>query len=323
MVNLSGMCKVSSLLWVLLIFLSNDATAQDTYEGQVMEKDSMTAISSVSVTLVKEKIVVKTNARGYFRIDSENGVPNDTLVFTSVGYLTYNVAVSDFVNNGTIIMEYSNVRLNQVDINARKLKTRRLNAFDLGDIKKDRDYTPNPYSSHYAYAKLFDAPELNFILTTIEFGRTVYGPAGFARVKSNPYTRFLIHIMSVNQQSGKPDEVLLSKQISLDDNSTWITIDMSKEAIPISTKNFFIAVEWLRIPYNEVVKLENAPRLERVTKKGKEIIASVSQYRMLYQPALVTYKKKKRPPSFIKDRKGRWIENTAGDEVALSATVKI
>ena len=333
MVKLSGICKVSYILCVLLIFLLNDAIAQDTYEGQVMEKDSMTAISSVSVTLVKEKIVVKTNARGYFRIDSENGVPNDTLVFTSVGYLTYNVAVSDFVNNSFIIMNPSSTALKQVDVTVRNLKTLRLNAFGLQILKKDRDmsvppfkpYIPKPYTTTYIYAKLFSSPEPNFTLMNIEFGRTVFDDPFYPilpTTKSNPRTKFFIHIMSVESQSGKPLKSIFTKQISLTENGKWVTIDLSKDNIDMPSKQFFIAIEWLRIPYNEIVQLGQTPRVRRLKKNGDQITEDVSQYKVLYQPALVEYKHSNKPRSYIKDIQGNWQEEAQGLDVALSATIK-
>jgi hypothetical protein len=319
--------KNKALLSSVILFFTflGSAQAQVLYEGQVIDKTTQSGIPFVNVGLIKAKLVAQTNQQGYFKIDAQDTVQNDTLIFSSVGYQTLRLPISNYLGNTLIELLPTNVSLEQVDITNRKLKVKRLNAFDLGKIRKDRVQTPRPYTAQYTHAKLFDAPEENVLLTKIELGRTVFDNPTYPLmplVKSNPKTRFQIHIMSVNPTLNTPDKVLFTKEVSLNDNAVWVTIDVSKEEIVLDKKQFFIAVQWLRIPYNEVIKLEWAPKVRALRKNGKQVHEDISQYRTLYQPALVKYAAEQPSPSFVKDPRGNWILYRGNEEIALSATVQ-
>ncbi len=315
--------KVLSLL-VLFIICSKLAPAQSILEGQVIDKTTQERISSVTVALSQAKISKQTNAQGYFRLETESATANDTLVFSSVGYNTLLIPVSGYRNNSIVSLQPSNESLEQVNVTKGKLKTERLNGFDLGKVKRDRGYTPQPFTSQFAYAKLFTIPQQNVFLSAIELGRTVFDDPEYPLmplVKTNPYTKFLVHILSVNPKSGLPDKLIFTKQVSLEDNSRWVTIDLTKDGIVIGPTTFFIAIEWLRIPYNELFQLEWAPRVRVVRKSGKQIYEDVSMYKALYQPALVTYESKNGSPSYTKQRQGNWVPYLDRD-VAFSAIIK-
>ncbi|MES2829856.1 MAG: carboxypeptidase-like regulatory domain-containing protein [Bacteroidota bacterium] len=311
-------------LTAFLILILSNVNAQNLLEGQVIDRVSKESIPAVTVTLIKAKISAQTNSMGYFKIESDNSLSGDTVVFSHVGYVTFRMPVSAYQGNSLILLQPSNATLDQVNITNSKLKILRLNEFDFSKIKKGQGYVPQPFTAQSAYAKLFEAPEENALLTKVELGRTVFHDPQYPQlplVKYNPRTRFLLHIMSVHSDSKMPDKTLFTKTVSLDDNGIWVTIDLSKDNIVLDRKEFFVAVEWLRIPYNEVFKLEWAPRVKAVKKNGTELLEDVSMYQTLYQPALVSYEGKKDDRSYIKYKRGKWILYP-GRDVALSATIK-
>ena len=324
---------IRRIIWsvAFMLLIIHSAGAQSIFEGQVMDKTTQLAIPSVTVSLLREKLTTSTNSQGYYKLDSELTVENDTLIFSSVGYISYRLPTSDYLPNVFILLQPSSTSLDQVDITRRKLETTRINGFDLGQIKRDLESAPTPFSSQFAYAKLFTAAKSNALLTKIELGRIAFESKTITKIspsqvmpliKSNPKTRFIIHVLSASPLSKSPDVILFSKLISLDDNFIWVTIDLSKEGIVLNEKDFFIAVEWLRIPYNEVVKLEWAPRVRKVKKDGEEILEDVSKYKMFYQPALASYESKETTPSFTKTNNGVWVRSLGSKEIALSASIK-
>src|SRR5215217_981654 len=294
--------------------------AQQFFEGQVINKISELPVSGVTVRLLKENFTASTNDRGYYKLNSENPVTGDTLVFSSVGYITFLLPVASYQKNALILLEASNESLNEVVVTDRKLKVLKLNNFSFANLKDQRDDPTNaksqhgskptqPFSTPYTFAKLFTAPDDNTILTTIELGRREFDESRYPQrplIMSNPNTRFRMHILSEAANTRKPGKVMFSTTVDLTDNALWVSIDLSKENLVIPWKRFFVAIEWLRIPYNELVKLEYAPKIRKVKKNGKSLLEDVSRYSILYQPALVAYRRKKPQESWIKTGTGDW-----------------
>lgn len=324
-----------TIIIVLNIFSCTLGKAQSIFEGQVLDSALQEPIASVTVTLLGKKIATSTTNQGYYKIVTEDNILSDTLSFSSIGYLTYRLPVSSYKPNSIIILKPSNANLAEVTITNRKLKQKRLNGFGLGQLVPDTIYVPTPYSTQYAFAKYFNAPNDNVILTTIEIGRIKFEVLRLEKLdaeskmepltpvtKTNPKTRFLVHILSVNPKSKLPDEVLLTKPIALDDNSIWVSVDLVAEKFVLKSKEFFVAIEWLRVPYNETFKLDWAPRVRTTKKNGKEKLEDVSQYITLYQPALASYPSTDLASSFIKNKDGLWVPALNDKEIALSAIIK-
>ncbi|RZK81293.1 MAG: carboxypeptidase-like regulatory domain-containing protein [Pedobacter sp.] len=318
------------LTLLLLVALTTHVCAQQNYSGQVLDQASNTPIPGVNVMLLKAKITTTTNKEGYFAIESDSIPSNDTLVFSYVGYTTYRIAASSFENNGIITLKGSNTSLEQVDITKRKIQTTRLNPFDIGNVSGLYSQVPIPNVTQYAYAKLFTSPNEGAKLLNIELGRRIFHhpppspETNFLRelAKTNPRTRFKVHILLADSVNAMPKQVVYTKSIELENFAKWVTIDLSAENIQVPGKHFFIAIEWLRIPLNEIVELGNFARIGKVKKNGFVVLDTVSQYKIHYQPAIVSYSTKLGPPYYTKDSRGNWILGYTGSELALSATIK-
>ena len=295
--------------------------SQVIYDGQVVDKDTELALPGVTVWLLKENVAASTNDQGYFNLTSINTLINDTLVFSSVGYHSFKLPVSAYKENLFLLLHPSNTNLQEVGITSRKLKDITLNKFVWADIADDKYVTP--FSTNYAFAKLFTAPNGNMVLKSVALARK---RRQHVPIKTTVNTRFLLNVMSVNRHTGEPDKILFSKTVSLTDNAQLIRLDLSTDKIVISDSQFYISIEWLRVPYNEVISMSSAPRVRKVTKKKKDIYESVTDYRTTYQPTLIAMLKKKGAVSWVKINRGKWIpQNSAtkntGIDVALSATV--
>jgi uncharacterized ubiquitin-like protein YukD len=281
------------ILLFILFFLPTLCLGQDVYEGQVINKATELVIPGVTVTLLKEKLATQTNERGYFRLSPDKTETNDTLQFSSVGYKTFKLAISAYQPQMFILLEASNTQLNEVLINNKKIKTITLGKFFNYDLKNiGWSYLYYHYTrvivQQAPLAKLFTAPNPNAILTGISMGRQDL-PASPSYATRNKFTTFLLHVMAEDADTGGPGKILFTKNVSLTDNSAWIDFDLTKEIIVIPSTKFFVAIEWMITPYNEIIEVSNTQKFDWVTKHGYQIFKDASDYRVSYQPFLVGY----------------------------------
>jgi hypothetical protein len=276
------------------------------------------------VRLIKENIRTTTNDQGFFRLLSEkDSIDNDTLSFSAVGYITVSIPVSDFHAQNIVILTPSTTVLQEVTITDRKRKKKVLNKFDLTNVKDaPPGYRTNAFvPANYFYAKLFTAPEQYCSLKKIQIGRRSFNsPTQVSRATGHARTRFLIHIMDVCS-AGMPGKILFTKTIELTNNSIWYVIDMAEDNITINDLQFYIAVEWLPIPYNEVIVYGSALKVRKLNRKGEQVHDSVPAYTTKFEPALIGHPRKTLPRALVKDPRGNWQEHNEFD-VALSATVE-
>ncbi|MFD2147183.1 hypothetical protein [Mucilaginibacter antarcticus] len=109
-------------------------------------------------------------------------------------------------------------------------------------------------------------------------------------VSTNKLTRFLLHVITPDTITGEPGKKLFTKEITLNDNSLRITFDLSNEKIILPNRKFFVAIEWIHAPVNEVVRLDIGEKVDKVKKDGSQkswmylnTILCISPFWCLYQ----------------------------------------
>lgn len=316
------------ILLLVLCSLPIICLGQSVYDGQVINSITDIAIPSVTVKLLRERAATQTNERGYFSLMYESHEKNDTLQFTCVGYKPFKLPVSAYLPHVLIALEAANTELNEVFINNKKVKQIILGRFLNYDLKNSGRsnlyyHATQVIVQRVPLAKLFTAPRANAILTSIALGRQDL-PTSPTYAVRNKYTKFLIHVMAEADVSG-PGDVLFTKTVSLSDNSARVDIDLSKEYIVIPSEKFYVAIEWLITPYNEIFEVSNSPKLDWTTKHGYQMLKDASEYRVSYQPFLIGYMNEKTlQPAVLYTKVGRGWQATQGYDswdVALSATV--
>jgi hypothetical protein len=324
MINL----KYQYILITILCLLPALCFAQQVYEGQVINKTTELAIPGVTIKLLQENIGTQTNQQGYFNIESEKPIANDTLQFSSVGYNTFKLPVSAYEPQMFITLEPSTTQLDEVRITNSKIKTITLGKFSHYDLKNISGagyiHLTKVVTSRTPLAKLFTAPQANGRLTGIALGRQDF-PTSPTFSTTNKFTTFLIHVIAQDTATGTPGKVLFTKTISLSDKSKWIDIDVTNDIIVIPGSNFFIAVEWMNIPYNEIIGINRTSKVDRLTKRGAQVLEDASEYRVYYQPFLIGYENEKtlKPAVLYTKIDNKWqITRQAASDVALSASVR-
>jgi hypothetical protein len=328
MLNLSYQ-KTLLIIVALLCLVPKLTRAQDVYDGQVINKVTELPIPGVTVILLKQKAATQTNERGYFSLSPEKPVANDTLQFSSVGYKTFKLPVSAYQPQMFILLEASNTQLNEVLISNKKIKTITLGRFLNYDLKNSGksglfSHTVRVVASPMPLAKLFTAPKANAILTGIAMGRQDLPESPTYAIR-NKFTTFLIHVMAQDTDTGGPGKVLFTKTVSLTDNSTRIDFDLTDRFLIIPGSKFFIAIEWMYIPYNEIISIGNADKVKRLTKRGRQVLEDTAGYGIMYQPFLVGYENEitKKPAVLYTKVDDNWqiAREYRSFDVALSATV--
>ncbi len=316
---------ITLMLWVLPLI----SHAQQVYEGQVINAVTEEPLANATAALIKANTATASNNQGYYRLIVEKTLTTDTLVFSFVGYKTYRLPVSDYQNRMFIRLEPANNQLAQVNIGADKIKTLTIEKFSYADIKDLRGrnyYTTFPYYTIGLFAKQFEAPNADAKLTKIKLGRRASFDIpvdinDYPRTTSNKLARFLIHVMTADPVTGTPGKKIFTKEINLTDNSLLITVDVSKEHIIIPGKKFFIAIEWLSIPLNEVVNLDIGEKIKNIREVGEKATEDVSRYTIIYQPFLVIITHLSKVPAWTSKDGIKWDQIIQGSEIALSATI--
>jgi hypothetical protein len=318
--NFLKACKL-----LLLLLLPCLCFGQDDFEGQVINKTSELPILGVTVRLLKGKVATQTNERGYYSLDKADAVANDTLQYSYVGYKTLRMAVSAYQPQMFILLEPAVIQLNEVRIDNKKTQTITLGNFSAYDVKQIiGKKTTQMIAKQTTVAKLFTAPVGSGLLTHITLGRQDH-PASPSYATKNSLTKFLLKVYNQNPFNGLPGQLLFTKEISLTDNAMRVPIDLSKDNIIIPGRNFFVAVEWIIDPYNEIIHMMGDKKVDKVTRKGQQVYKDATDYWITYQPFLVGYFREDNRPNALlyTSINNKWVElRDYRSELALSATLQ-
>jgi len=311
-------------VWLLLSAVLK-LHAQNTYEGQVIDKTTEIAIPNVTVVLQRTNQATKTSEQGYFKITADAVSENDTLIFSSVGYKTFKLGVQNGGQQLFVPLEPDITQLKQVDIYGGKAQDKVLNKFSWVDIKELPEHPTTAIQVQGSLAKLFETPQTNARLINIKIGRRQFNSAlspYFAT--ENKYARFFVHVYAIDSATRHPGQILLTKELILLDKAMMITLDLSKQNLIIPGKEFFIGIEWINIPFNETIVEGITTIKQRGQLNGRVYDQDLSAYWIYYQPFLVGYATNN--PKGVRWYKndGKWmIWNLEPDlEIALSATIR-
>lgn len=235
--------------------------AQTTYRGTVRDKRTQEAIAFASVGLVLENTGTNADAQGAFTLASDRALPADTLVVSCVGFRTLKLPVSGRLNQPMALeLEEQPVRLPEVMVRSR---TTQLVLDDFSNC--GHSYTP---SSGFAVqlAQRFYAPAQNAVLTKIKICRNSNGPVDPQK------TVYRLRIYGMDPVTGAPAGDLCGAVVEVRSSSRVDEVDVAPYGIVLPGKDFFIAVEWLKLPVNE--------------KKGTVTVGGKKVKTLSYKPAI-------------------------------------
>lgn len=215
---------------------------QINYTGSVVNKRNGEKIPFASVGLIKENTGINADEYGYFLLISNKNIAADTLIVSCVGFKTFKLPLNKQVNENLLIaLDEKNSELGEVIITSGKYVT--------STILNEFSNCGNSYVGSSGYqtqlAQHFQAPMRNSLLGNVKICR-MHIP-----FLSPEKARFRIRIYDMDSITLGPGKDLCNQVIEVKSGEKNISIDMEKYKLRIPGRDFFVAIEWLKIPFNE------------------------------------------------------------------------
>ena len=226
-------------LIISILFFPFFSFSQTTLRGTIFDKANSTKIPYATVGLMKENIGVNADENGDFILKLKSSKLNDTLIVSSVGFVTQKISIANILDtNINILLAEQITILDEFFVNPNyQWTTSTLNNFsDCGN--------QFVVSSGYLHqvAQHFLAPKENTRLTKVKICRAHGKPQK---------TIFRIRVYDIDTLTGGPGEDLCDKIVEVKSKNNVVNVNMEEYKVKIPHKDFFVAVEWLKISDNE------------------------------------------------------------------------
>lgn len=236
--NFIRVCLFFSLL---LPFISY---AQNSFEGIIVNKTTKVPIPYASIFLLKGKTGVNADENGLFKLDISNRQVDDSLIVNCMGYALLKFPVQ---NPDKLWSASAKIELTELVHNLKEVVIPNNNFKNSITLNQFEESPGRYYGSGNFIAQLaqhFVSPSENVMLKDIKIAR-------FSIPLLMPQKAiFRIRVYEVDPLTKQPANDLTDEVIEVKTKSKIVELNLEKYKIYIPNKDFFIAIEWLRIPYN-------------------------------------------------------------------------
>jgi len=225
------------LLFIVLSFPVL-AFGQKTFNGIITNKETKEKIPFATIGLIKENTGTNADEEGRFSLPQNKKIPNDSLIISCIGYETLTLPVEN------INSEFLHIELREKikTLSAVVIKSNTVST-TLNDFNKCGNSYITSSGFQTQLAQHFHAPEENVSLTHVTICRS-------SHFYDADKTIFRIRIYDMNNTTKAPGKDLCNEIIEVKTRSKTIGVNLEKYNIQIPGKDFFIAIEWLKIPFN-------------------------------------------------------------------------
>lgn len=272
----------------LLSFIPVIAFGQQSHK--VVNANTKDPVPYATVGFKNAKMWLTSDEKGDFMLDIDAHA-NDTLFISSVGYKPLKIAVSNILN--FIELEENSMSLKEVRLHSGKMQNEvRLNEFaNCGnDLSSTTGYITQ-------VAKFFEAPVENAMLTDV-YVCTSGGSATFR-----------LRVYAMDTLTKAPSYDLIDTVVQIKTSKRRIHIPLESYHVYLQEKEFFVAIEWLKIPENEYK-----------TKFKNEILTTYMPY-LSTKPISQKFKNNFRPNMQL-DFFGNWQKYDLEKDLKLSVRLK-
>lgn len=252
-------CNLVSLLFYMLCSSLNGQ--EQIWQGLVIDNNLKVPIPYVNISILKSQEGASTDIDGHCTLVISDRDVSKFVKFSSLGYKDSTVSVSQLLEHTNFFLQPLTVALDEVIINSiKREKTRLINPVTDEDLCQGfGSHARNPWilGLLFPYDQSYESTDY---LKTI----TMY----FGNFK-NAKSKFRLRLYSVGT-NGLPDRDLLYQNVivELKNNQKNVNIDLSENGIVFPRDGFFVAIEWLYIPYNaEKVTYVSGPK-HKTKRKG-------------------------------------------------------
>lgn len=292
---------MKAIAFLLLPLLT---TGQTMYKGSIVNKRTKEKVPFVTVGLGIENIGANANENGQFAISSIKNNAADTLYLSCIGYERLKIPVAQ-LSAEVIEMEEKETPLKEVIVAAKKWDYITLNENDgFGNVSQ----TTNGSTSQIA--KYFHINHSPAYLKEVKIGKANYP-------LENHKTIFRLSIYDMDTFSKAPSTSLCEELIEVKTKKKNTIIDLEKYKIRIPKNDFFVAVEWLKIPYNEKrgIVEQNGTKKERLTYSP---YIKIAHHSGKFEPTIWG----KAHEVWFLDYRNKWNPLFHVDNVSIAATIK-
>ena len=223
---------MKTLLFLLLPILS---LGQTIYQGTVVDKITKEIVPFATVGLIKANTGINANEAGSFTLLVTNNDNSDTLIISCIGYQTVKVPVNDLPFDSRFYLVKKENKLEEVVIAKRN--------YDKSITLNELSGCGNNYYGTMGYisqvAQHFQSPIENSMLSEIRI------------CTSGEKCIFRVRVYDMDLKTGQPSNDLVDSVIEIKSGKRQVRLDVEAYKIHIPGKDFFVAVEWLKIHYNE------------------------------------------------------------------------
>lgn len=215
--------------------------AQKTYRGAVANSRTNAPIAYAAIGLMNGNTGTTADEKGIFELKPVNSFHDDTLIVTCLGYNVLKINVSNLdTSNIEIKLTERSFNLKEIEVTKNKKPKK--------DILNDFDESSRAYGfDNRQIAQHFQTQNTNCQLIKVKI-------CDGSIMRGKKIARYRLRIYAMDPITKAPSTDLCSKVIEvrtkLKRNEIY-TINLEKYKIIIPDNDFFIAVEWLKIPENE------------------------------------------------------------------------
>lgn len=228
--------------WIrlLLLMLPAIASAQRQYSGLVLQKNSNEPLPFASLALIRENVGTNSDEQGLFVLHSYRSQPNDTVLISSVGFQSLRLPVAVFQHTDTVWLEKMPTVLKPVHLVSKKNWIRRT----LNNVNRcGTDYLQGSADTQLI-AQLMEADTVGYQLTQLTICK-------YAIPLIQPEKCiFRLQILAYDSVTGGPGVLLNDSLIEVKTSDHRVQVDLEAYHLRMADRRFYVALEWLRIPYN-------------------------------------------------------------------------
>lgn len=232
------------VLFLLFLCAFQSFSQSKTAKGFVYDEDTKQPIPYVNISIIESSNGTSSDESGSYTLEIEEKDLNKNIHLSSLGYNDSIISVEQFIKLDKIFLKAKIEQLNEVVI-SKKFEEKFLvvNQLEKSDLCAGYGTNfKNPWmlALYFPYNETYK--ETDFLKSVrIHFGN-------FRNKKS----KFRLRLFSVDE-NGLPDEDVLQESVvvELKKNQKIADIDISNFNIIFPRNGFYIAFEWLYIPYNE------------------------------------------------------------------------
>ena len=287
----------------IILLIPAFVNGQIIYKGSISDFNTKKQIPYATIALIRENVATNADQHGFFSLSSTHNT-SDSLLISCVGYNLKQIPIS---GSGyyDIVLERKVTQLSELYlISKTNWTTEKLNIeSECGNVGM------TTMGSHTQIAKYFTVPSINAFLTEIEICNR--------KMFNSRKAIFRIRIYDIDSLTKAPSKDLCDHIIEIKSNKKTIIVNLSEYNIFIPNKCFFVAIEWLKIPYNE-------NKFKVTDAKGRK------QNMITFNPSIGGHQSEYSNPNksntlhqvWQLNYQNRWVAITPFDNISIVATVK-